>query len=103
MFAKKRARFNFSIRFLRRDEWTEEGAKDTGKGMLRLSVNVAPDRYTIHVKEESFNPEGTHTVDAFVGSERAASLSSSPLFAVTLTSLSNAGHIGRGAKQNALF
>lgn len=50
-----------------------------------------------------FNPEGTHTVDAFVGSERAASLSSSPLFAVTLTSLSNAGHIGRGAKQNALF
>lgn len=53
MFAKKRARFNFSIRFLRRDEWTEEGAKDTGKGMLRLSVNVAPDRYTIHVKEES--------------------------------------------------
>lgn len=57
-----------------------EGAKDTGKGALRLSVNVASG--SIHDPRERgvinfpFNPEGMHTVDAFVGSERAASLSS---------------------------
>lgn len=77
--------------------------------MLRLSVNVACKRSDRSARKRShkfprliprvYTPE----LMRLSAQKRAASLSSSlsppPLFAVTLTSLSNAGHTGRRAKR----